>query len=94
MSIVSVPQQAWYKTGNLDLTLPDDWKVEVLHMAGYDRPALKPDEIKAALDKPIDTPTVRELARGKKELMEMDAKDDVKSKILRENAMKFLGLEK
>ena len=32
------------------------------------------------------------LARGKKELMEMDAKEDVKSKILRENAMNFLGL--
>ncbi len=34
------------------------------------------------------------LARGKKELMEMDAKDDVKAKILRENAMGFLGLDR
>ena len=33
------------------------------------------------------------LARGRKELMEMDAKDDVKAKILRENAIGFLGLE-
>ncbi len=33
------------------------------------------------------------LARGKKELMEMDAKDDAKINILRENAVKFLGLE-
>ena len=30
--------------------------------------------------------------RGKKELMEMDIKDDVKRKILRDNAIKFLGL--
>lgn len=33
------------------------------------------------------------LARGKKELMGMDAKDDVKMKILRENAVRFLGLD-
>jgi len=33
------------------------------------------------------------LARGKKELMEMDVKDDVKAKILRENAIRFLGLD-
>ena len=33
------------------------------------------------------------LARGKKELMEMEAKDDVKVKILRENAIEFLGLD-
>lgn len=33
------------------------------------------------------------LARGKKELLEMEAKDDVKALILRENAVRFLGLE-
>jgi predicted TIM-barrel fold metal-dependent hydrolase len=33
------------------------------------------------------------LARGKKELMEMDAKDDVKKRILCDNAVEFLGLE-
>jgi predicted TIM-barrel fold metal-dependent hydrolase len=33
------------------------------------------------------------LIRGKKELMEMDAKEDVKKNILRDNAMRFLGLE-
>ncbi len=33
------------------------------------------------------------LARGKKELLEMEAKDGVKEKILRENAIKFLGLD-
>ena len=34
------------------------------------------------------------LARGKKELMEMDAKDETKQKILRDNAVKLLGLDK
>lgn len=67
MSVISVPQLAWYNPRELPLTLPDDWLVEVCHMAGYNRPALKPAEIKAALDKPIDTATIRELAQGKKE---------------------------
>lgn len=34
------------------------------------------------------------LARGKKELMEMEAKEDAKIQILRENALRFLGSEK
>jgi len=33
------------------------------------------------------------LARGKKELMEMDADEETKKKILRDNALRFLGLE-
>jgi len=33
------------------------------------------------------------LARGKKELMGMEAKEDAKVKILRENAIRFLGLD-
>jgi len=32
------------------------------------------------------------LARGKKELMELEGKDEAKLKILRENAIKFLNL--
>jgi nickel-dependent lactate racemase len=69
MSIISVPQQAWYNTGELKLNLPDDWEVQVCHMSGYNRPALKSAEINTALDKPIDTLTIRELARGKNEVV-------------------------
>ena len=67
MSVISLPQQAWYETGELKLTLPDEWDVRMCHMAGYDRPSLKPQEIKAALDSPIDTPTLRELAKDRNE---------------------------
>ena len=69
MSIISVPQQAWYKTGELRLTFPDDWDVNVFHMAGYDRPALTSQEIKAALDDPIDTLPIRELAKDRSEVV-------------------------
>lgn len=36
-------------------------------MSGYNRPALEPAQIKAALDKPIGTSTISELAKGKQE---------------------------
>ncbi|GAH98314.1 unnamed protein product, partial [marine sediment metagenome] len=38
-------------------------------MAGYNRPAMKPDEIKASISNPIGIPPIRELAKGKKEVV-------------------------
>ncbi len=69
MNIIKVPQLAWYETKELELPLPDSWQVEVFNMAGYDRPALKPAEIKAAIGNPIGIPPIRELAKGKKEVV-------------------------
>lgn len=69
MNIISVPQLAWYETKELELPLPDSWQVEVYNMAGYNRPAMKPDEIKASISNPIGIPPIRELARGKKEVV-------------------------
>jgi len=69
MNTIRVPQLAWYETKELELPLPDSWQVEVYNMAGYDRPAMKPDEIKASISNPIGIPPIRELARGKKEVV-------------------------
>ncbi len=69
MNIIRVPQLAWYETKELELPLPDNWQVEVYNMAGYNRPAMKPDEIKASISNPIGTPPIRELAKGKKEVV-------------------------
>jgi len=38
-------------------------------MAGFDRPAMKPDQIKAAITNLIGSPPLRELARGKNEVV-------------------------
>ena len=69
MNIVKVPQLAWYGTKELELPLPDSWQVEVCNMAGYNRPAMKPDQIKASISNPIGMPPIRELAKGKKEVV-------------------------
>ncbi len=69
MNIIRVPQLAWYETKELELPLPDNWQVEVYNMAGYNRPAMKPDDIKASISNPIGIPPIRELAKGKKEVV-------------------------
>ncbi len=69
MNIIRVPQLAWYETKELELSLPDSWQVGVYNMAGYNRPAMKPDEIKASISSPIGIPPIRELAKGKKEVV-------------------------
>ena len=68
MNPIAVPQLPWHETRQLKLSLPDGWKVEYYNMAGWNRPGLKPPEIRAAIAKPIDTAPIRQLAKGKKEV--------------------------
>ncbi|MFC1871771.1 lactate racemase domain-containing protein [Chloroflexota bacterium] len=68
-NVIKLPQLSWYDTGELEVPLPDDWDVKVCNMGGYDRPALSDDRIKAAITNPIGAPRIRELARGKNEVV-------------------------
>jgi nickel-dependent lactate racemase len=67
MSIYKVPQSAWYNPRDLELSLPDDWQVQMNYMSGYNRPALTPELIRTAIGQPTGQKPLRELARGKKE---------------------------
>jgi nickel-dependent lactate racemase len=69
MNTIKLSQPAWYEPKEFVLPLPDGWQVEVCNMAGYNRSALTPDEIKAAISKPVGIPPIRELAKGKKEVV-------------------------
>jgi len=69
MKTIRLPQLAWYGTAELELPLPAGWQPEVYRMAGDNRPALKQDEIKGAIASPIGLPPIRELARGKNEVV-------------------------
>jgi len=65
-----LPQLAWHGTKELALPLPDDWQVEMGYRAGYNRPALTSDQIREAVTRNlIGIPPIRELARGKKEVV-------------------------
>jgi len=61
-----LPQRPWHGGGWLDIELPADWDVQYCPMAGYDNPPLTIEQMAACIDRPIGTPSLGELARGKK----------------------------
>lgn len=63
---LSLPRRLWYENDSLEIDLPDDWQVEYCPMAGALRTALSQEEIEAALARPVGSPTLGELARGKR----------------------------
>jgi nickel-dependent lactate racemase len=57
--------------GEIDerLDFPADWEVHVVNMAGHNAPVLTQQQIAIALDKPIGTKTLRQIAEGKKRVV-------------------------
>jgi nickel-dependent lactate racemase len=66
---VRVPQLYWYNPSELELDFPDSWEVHFCPPKGHNRPPLSPGEMQRAFDNPIGTPPLRELARGRKEVV-------------------------
>jgi len=66
-NVITLPQLAWHGVKGLELTLPEEWQVEVCNMAGYDRPKMKSADIKKAIEKPTGMAPLQEYARGRKE---------------------------
>ena len=63
-----IPILAWYGDEELELEFPESWDVTVCKMKGHEAPPLSDAAIRKAFDNPIGTKTIRELARGKKEV--------------------------
>ena len=66
--IVKVPQFPWYGDTELELELPDSWEVIIPRMTGENAPKLNSQEIRDAIRKPIGTPRLSEMVRGKTEV--------------------------
>jgi nickel-dependent lactate racemase len=64
-----VPQLYWYENSQLELEFPDSWEVHFCPPKGHDRPKLSAEEMQRAFDNPIGTPRIRDLARGKQEVV-------------------------
>ena len=63
---VNIRTHEFYGDLEEQLTFPDTWELEVLHMKGHGQPGLTSDQIRDKLDRPIGTPPLREIAAGKK----------------------------
>ena len=66
---VILPQLAWHDPRELELPVPDGWQIEVSNIAGGDRPEMTDTQIKHSLTNLIGSPPIREIARGKKEVV-------------------------
>jgi len=63
---IELPQLLWYGNTTLDIDLPDDWDVQYCPMRGAKRPPMTAEQMEAAINKPLNSPTIKELAAGKK----------------------------
>ena len=66
---VSLRVAAWFGEREIELAFPSSWEVIERRMAGHDKPALTDDEMRAALQNPIGSPRLSELARGKQKVV-------------------------
>jgi len=64
-----VPILAWYGDTELELDFSESWDVTVCRMKGHDAPRLSDSKVREAFAHPIGTKTIKELARGKKEVV-------------------------
>jgi nickel-dependent lactate racemase len=63
-----VPVLAWYGDEELELEFPESWDITVCKMKGHEAPPLSDAAIRKAFANPIGTKTIKELAKGKKEV--------------------------
>jgi hypothetical protein len=67
--VVEVPQLAWPGDIDAELTFPSSWSVSVAQMKDHDAPMLSDEGFRKAFANPIGTKPIRELARGKKNVV-------------------------
>jgi len=64
-----VPQLAWWGDIDAELSFPQGWQVTACHMQGHDTSKLSEEGFRKAFASPIGTRPIRELARGKKNVV-------------------------
>ena len=68
-NIVKVPQLAWWQDIETELCFPEKWQVTACKMHGHDAAKLGEDGFRKAFANPFGTQPIRELARGKKNVV-------------------------
>jgi len=69
MAVIKLPQLAWHGRKEEKYLLPDRWQIEICHMHGYNLPAMTPSAIRKTLDNPVGAKPIKELARGKQQVV-------------------------
>ena len=64
MPDVNIPWAAWYGDEDFKLSFPEEWEVEVARMT--DKEDIEDKEIEKSIKNPINSPRLRDIAKGKK----------------------------
>lgn len=65
---VKVPQLLWYGQTEMELEFPESWSVFYCPMKGAETRRLAPNEMEETFAHPIGSKTIRDLAKGKREI--------------------------
>ncbi len=66
---IRIPIKAWYGDEEMALHFPQKWQIHECRMAGHDTPPLTDQQMVQALEHPIGTKPIKELAQGKKQVV-------------------------
>ena len=62
-----IPIKAWYGDEQMALHFPQNWEIQVCNMVGHNTPALSDDQLREALQNPLGTEPLRQIAQGRKQ---------------------------
>jgi len=66
---IRIPQLLWYDNSEMELDFPPSWSISFRPMKGGGRRKLIHQEIEKSFQKPISSKPIRELAKGKREVV-------------------------
>jgi len=66
---IRIPIKAWYGDEEMELNFPNSWEINECRMAGHDTPPLSDEQLREALQNPMETKPLREMALGKKQVV-------------------------
>jgi nickel-dependent lactate racemase len=66
---VKVPVMPYYGDEEMTLDFPATWDMHCCQMKGWNAPRLTATQMRKAFANPIGTQTIREMAKGKKEVV-------------------------
>lgn len=66
---IPIPIKAWYGDEEMELQFPETWEVEECRMAGHDTPPLTDTQLGEALQRPLGTEPLQQMARWRKQVV-------------------------
>ncbi len=67
--IMKLPAYQWYNPREVDYPLPDAWQATLYNIAGVNRPVMTDRQIANAVNSPLGSPRLKDIARGKKKVV-------------------------